>query len=149
MRIPIRADGFKANYLHQRRGALCDSEIPVSVGPSGSLILCQPQPPARRVPEQIPTVARIKELHGARRRTATDREYATKQDRPTANGCLGALNWFAPKPSRLLPFEQSGWAVDSLDGKGGQARFNQRQWLSLLFDAPIEKCREHVTAPAP
>jgi hypothetical protein len=50
----------------------------------------------------------------------------------------------------FLPFEQSGWAVDSLDGKGGQAQFNQRQWLfPAAWMHPSKNAEQHVTAPAP
>ena len=111
-------------------------------GPSGSLILCQPQPPAHRVPEQITTVARIKELHGARRRTATDREYATKQESAYSQSLPWLIEWLAPKPSRLPPLRAI--RVGS--------RFAGRQFwsdsaqpttmaLPCCLDAPIERRR--------
>ncbi len=121
---------------------MCDSEIPVSVGPSGSLILCQPQPPARRVPEQIPTVARIKELHGARRRTATDREYATKQESAYSQWLPWRIEWLAPKPSRLPPLRAIRVGRRFA---GRQRRSGSVQPTTMAFpcclDAPIEKCR--------
>ncbi|MBL9009381.1 MAG: hypothetical protein JNJ46_34285 [Myxococcales bacterium] len=102
------------------------------------------------MPEQIATVARITELRAQGVAPPQMANTLQSKNRPTANGCLGTLNGLHQSHLVFLPFEQSGWAIDSLDGKGGQAQLKQRQWHCPAAGMhPSKNAEQHVTEPAP